>query len=78
MYPCCWIGFLKTHLFKRVSKNESHLKRVSCTFVNETIFIEPCWTGLPESLNDPLKLHGDLKNVYNFVASVKRWAPGRK
>ena len=48
-----WIGFLKTHLFKRVSKNESHLKRVSCTFVNETIFIEPCWTGLPESLNDP-------------------------
>ena len=48
----------ETHFFDRHSNesrllDESHLKRVSCRCLNETIFIESRWIGLPETLSDP-------------------------
>ena len=52
--------------------DESYFKRVSCGCVNETIFIESRWIGLPETLSDPTSLRygqftwsNPIQNSYN-------------
>ena len=65
-------SFFDRHSNESRLVDESYLKRVSCGCVNETIFIESRWIGLPETLSDPTSLRygqftrsNPIQNSYN-------------